>query len=802
MSVIYTPGNEPEKIKEKVERYFAKIAAAYPDKIVMGLVKDHKKWGEQAKAIRESLGYEDNKSFFEAYGFKYESKPCTPVASLVDDASVIAELKKRYEGKEKPKSMEQLKSDNPDFAGNIKTMANRAKESFGMPLAKYFKQEGILYNPEAEGSALEVLKKRYADGPFTGTLQELKAQNTDISWWSIEKECAELDPPESLKDYLVSQGVIVEDAFELRREKREQEKAEKFTPEKSKPIVDLVVEELKKRYSNNFCLPKSTADLFAENKDIIDEDFKTHLKTAYPDERSNEFFGRHGLMRPNVADLSREMFENLKDRFKKTNEKFVITEEAVKDEFGISLDEFYYIIAPRDGNPYFEGYIELKSESEEIHNVLGFADLVFTKMQKENVYFKSMEDIMSAFPQMPYPELNYQIRHSGYATNLKDYFSEIGVFVTEKYYRIISFEEFAGQECYIDVKDTGFKNALKSILTHSGASVQTTAYSSIDYIITEDVCADDASKKHNRIVTECVNKTNAWGLRKLVPAYLLGEMHRTRLINIQVDYSDISLDSLQGKGCMFVEGYDTDEKAKIKDILIRNGAEIKRALSKNVDYYIVSNKVICDLNNTSASLLPAVDQNKKTGRPIIIDGDLILSKEDAFVRNLLSSLNEDDKLNYALSLYKKCVEKVENKLNDGYYNHPICSGMSYIRLPNNHATSNDINNADAFLEIVAGENVAWGNKQKVFEMYKSQYKGVIEEKHYYYDGAVGILAPIALSVACFVYGSPDCKVYIEWTRDKWEYRGDYSSSFRYAFTVSPSCPEGYIFKEPYEKYDM
>lgn len=44
--VIYTPGNEPENIRNRIDRLFAKLDEAYPDKVICGLNKDHKKWGE------------------------------------------------------------------------------------------------------------------------------------------------------------------------------------------------------------------------------------------------------------------------------------------------------------------------------------------------------------------------------------------------------------------------------------------------------------------------------------------------------------------------------------------------------------------------------------------------------------------------------------------------------------------------------------------------------------------------------------------------------------------------------------
>ena len=44
--VLYAPGAEPAAIKNRIDRLFEKLDGAYPDKVVIGLHKDHKKWGE------------------------------------------------------------------------------------------------------------------------------------------------------------------------------------------------------------------------------------------------------------------------------------------------------------------------------------------------------------------------------------------------------------------------------------------------------------------------------------------------------------------------------------------------------------------------------------------------------------------------------------------------------------------------------------------------------------------------------------------------------------------------------------
>jgi len=67
--LLYRPGEEPEKIRQRIERLSKKLIEAYPDKVVVGLSSHHKKWAETVTELYRALGYPDGKSFLEAYGF-------------------------------------------------------------------------------------------------------------------------------------------------------------------------------------------------------------------------------------------------------------------------------------------------------------------------------------------------------------------------------------------------------------------------------------------------------------------------------------------------------------------------------------------------------------------------------------------------------------------------------------------------------------------------------------------------------------------------------------------------------------
>lgn len=142
MSII-PKGQEPEKIKERMDRLFAKLDAAYPDKVIMHLCRDHKKWAETAREPYRLLGYEDNKSFFEAYGYTYE-RGVGRRGNTFEPDELINALKEKYQDLPKRNSITELMIDNPEIRGHLKSLQNKAPKLFGMSLTKYFEELGIL----------------------------------------------------------------------------------------------------------------------------------------------------------------------------------------------------------------------------------------------------------------------------------------------------------------------------------------------------------------------------------------------------------------------------------------------------------------------------------------------------------------------------------------------------------------------------------------------------------------------------------------------------------------------------------
>ena len=141
-SVKYAPGNEPESIRKRLDRLFDKFDSAYPDKIISGLHKDHKKWGESITELYRLLGYPDGNSFLTAYGYTQANSVGGRPAG--DPMEVVLELKKRYPNGPTCSTLLELIEENPDLSSKFSNLRSRSEKFFGMTLAKYFVQEGLL----------------------------------------------------------------------------------------------------------------------------------------------------------------------------------------------------------------------------------------------------------------------------------------------------------------------------------------------------------------------------------------------------------------------------------------------------------------------------------------------------------------------------------------------------------------------------------------------------------------------------------------------------------------------------------
>ena len=125
-------GQEPERIKKRLDTLFPKLDEAYPDKVIRGLQKDHKKWAETVTELYRALGYESNTAFLEAYGYTVEHGAGGRPGN--DHMAVIEELKKRYPNGSGFRKVNQLMEANPDLASMFKTLNNNANKLFGKSL--------------------------------------------------------------------------------------------------------------------------------------------------------------------------------------------------------------------------------------------------------------------------------------------------------------------------------------------------------------------------------------------------------------------------------------------------------------------------------------------------------------------------------------------------------------------------------------------------------------------------------------------------------------------------------------------
>lgn len=157
-------------LSSKLEKALKQLDEWYPDKHVENLRKEHDKYTDRLSKITQNLGYESWKEALRNYGYETgeENRGGRPASNNYDE--ILSELAKRYETEPKPATVAQLREENPDLAGKIKTLQNDAVRYFGKTSNLVLAEYGILdesstsysKTPEARQAKVDAAKELYS----------------------------------------------------------------------------------------------------------------------------------------------------------------------------------------------------------------------------------------------------------------------------------------------------------------------------------------------------------------------------------------------------------------------------------------------------------------------------------------------------------------------------------------------------------------------------------------------------------------------------------------------------------------
>ncbi len=145
-AVIYTPDNEPEIIKPRIESMLQRLNEYYPDHMIPGKIEnDHKKLSQSISGLYQWLGYQDATSLLKAYGFDYLFQTSAGGRPTENDyEQIIHALIEKYKTSAKPKNMADLMRDNPEIKGKLKSLQNNQYKILGTNAVEYLKKVGVI----------------------------------------------------------------------------------------------------------------------------------------------------------------------------------------------------------------------------------------------------------------------------------------------------------------------------------------------------------------------------------------------------------------------------------------------------------------------------------------------------------------------------------------------------------------------------------------------------------------------------------------------------------------------------------
>lgn len=219
---------------------------------------------------------------------------------------LVEELKNRYPNGSCFNKVNDLRSANSDIASQFNDLESYVNSVFDISLEKYLIQNGILLgNADDQGKyEFRVLQSRYEATPFVGNLAELKKINDDIDWNAISKYVSLSGSTESLKDFLINQGVLVEQMKSLDDELKE------------------ITEELKKRYSERQKFSGSIEQLKVENRDLPISNLYSWTMQVHK-QTPKDYLIRAGIMEGPETDEDKliAVTETLKERYASQKKK-------------------------------------------------------------------------------------------------------------------------------------------------------------------------------------------------------------------------------------------------------------------------------------------------------------------------------------------------------------------------------------------------------------------------------------------------------------------------------------------------
>lgn len=289
-------------LARRIEQAIADLWAAYPDGKVVHLDSDHKGLANRVGELGKRAGYPSRADFMEAYGFDPVRRGTTGGRpSSVDPESIVAEIARRYENKPKPTSLGQIEEDNPDLAGNIKTIRNASKMHFDDSFANVLKQRGIIAETSPEVNVSDAdrmrfeamvadLSDRYRDEPnrplSIKTLKKIHPEYADLL--DALRDVSQTLYGKSAASYLKDQGVIGVDAA-------------KMSAEDVEGLVERLVAQYVDKPLNE--KPSNLSKLRAEQASIAKEIERAQKAWTNSGESFVSMLKRRGVLAPSKAEI-------------------------------------------------------------------------------------------------------------------------------------------------------------------------------------------------------------------------------------------------------------------------------------------------------------------------------------------------------------------------------------------------------------------------------------------------------------------------------------------------------------------
>ena len=226
------------------------------------------------------------------------------------------------------------------------------------------------------------------------------------------------------------------------------------------------------------------------------------------------------------------------------------------------------------------------------------------------------------------------------------------------------------------------------------------------------------------------------------------------------------------------------------------GGKLTNEVTESTDFFVTMGSLLRrKISSIDDNMKKFIEKFEIDKVPFLLSYETVFEQNLAYWVSLFKKESKEEKMQRAFSLFEKSIKDLRAKMEKSKkFNDPI------IKSPNlkfDIDKNIDVDSVNEFFELLYSSFYEkYDLPEDFIKFCKYHTEQILAGKKYELDGVVGVEVPVAVGVVIFCFFEPSAQISFEIIRDKWEYRGDYSSKNTLMWNLSPVYSDGcaYFYK--------